>query len=110
VMIEVRAWMSVLGQSKGPLMRGVNKGGVIGHDPLGPWAVWDTVKLYAKQIGLGSLSAHDLRRTCAKLCRKNGGELEQIQFLLGHQSIQTTERYLGSSQELQRAVNDNLGI
>lgn len=25
--------------------------------------------------------AHDLRRTCAKLCRKSGGDLEQIKFL-----------------------------
>jgi integrase len=54
--------------------------------------------------------AHDLRRTCAKLCRKNGGDLEQIKFLLGHSSIQTTERYLGSDQEIAIAVNDNLGL
>ena len=33
------------------------------------------------------------RRTCAKLCHTNGGELEQIQFLLGHASVLTTERY-----------------
>jgi len=25
---------------------------------------------------------------CAKLCRESGGDLEQIQFLLGHASIQ----------------------
>jgi integrase len=50
------------------------------------------------------------RRTCAKLCRKNGGDLEQIKFLLGHASIQTTERYLGSEQEIAVAVNDNLGL
>jgi len=25
----------------------------------------------------------------------SGGELEQIQFLLGHVSVQTTERYIG---------------
>jgi integrase len=31
-----------------------------------------------------------LRRTCAKLCRNNGGDLEQIKFLLGHSSIPTT--------------------
>src|SRR5215471_19031432 len=37
-----------------------------------------------------------MRRTCAKLCRDSGKDLEQIQFLLGHASIQTTERYLGA--------------
>ena len=31
----------------------------------------------------GRLAPHDLRRTCARLCHSAGGELEQIQFLLG---------------------------
>jgi hypothetical protein len=30
--------------------------------------------------------------------------------LLGHSSIKTTERYLGSDQEIAIAVNDNLGL
>jgi site-specific recombinase XerD len=34
-------------------------------------------------------------RTCARPCHQAGGELEQIQFLLGHMSVQTTERYPG---------------
>jgi hypothetical protein len=31
-----------------------------------------------------NLAPHDLRRTCARLCQASGGELEQIQFLLGY--------------------------
>jgi hypothetical protein len=40
----------------------------------------------------------------------SGGELEQIQFLLGHVSVQTTERYIGCKQRLKVAANDRLGI
>jgi integrase len=68
------------------------------------------VEQSAKQIGIEHFGAHYLRRTCAKLCHKNGGDLEQIKFLLGHASIQTPERYLGSEQEIVIAVNDNLGL
>ena len=48
------------------------------------------------------LAPHDLRRTYARLCHLAGGELEQILFLLGHASVQTTERYLGCKQRLVR--------
>jgi hypothetical protein len=49
-------------------------------------------------------------RPGTRLCHLAGGELEQIHFLLGHVSIQTTERYLGSKQKLRFAVNDKLGL
>jgi integrase len=68
--------------------------------------VWCAVKRYAKQIGIDHLAPHDLRRTCARLCHSSGGELEQIQFLLGHASVQTTERYIGCRQKFKDAVND----
>ena len=45
-----------------------------------------------------------------RLYRDAGGELGQIHFLLGHVSVQTTERYLGCKQRLQNAVNDRIGI
>jgi integrase len=50
------------------------------------------------------------RRSCARLCHSAGGELEQIQFLLGHVSVQTTEKYLGCKQRFREAVNDEIGI
>ena len=68
------------------------------------------VKAAAKRGGLQNLAPHDLRRTCARLCHLAGGELEQIQFLLGHVSVQTTERYLGCKQKLRLAVNDLIGL
>jgi site-specific recombinase XerD len=72
--------------------------------------VWHVVKQYARMAGILKLAPHDLRRSCARLCHSAGGELEQIQFLLGLVSVQTTEKYLGCKQRLREAVNDRIGI
>ena len=72
--------------------------------------VWYAVKSCAKRAGIDKLAPHDLRRSCARMCHVAGGELEQIQFLLGHASVQTTERYLGCKQRLSQAVNDRIGL
>jgi integrase len=106
----IEVWMTAANIDKGRLLRPLSKSGKIVGDELGDWAIWSVVEQSSKQIGIEHFGAHDLRRTCAKLCRKNGGDLEQIKFLLGHSSIQTTERYLGSEQEIVIAVNDNLGL
>jgi hypothetical protein len=71
--------------------------------------VWYVIRNCAQRMDLDHLAPHDLRRTCAKLCHVNGGELEQIQFLLGHASVLTTERYLGCKQNLEEPVNDRFG-
>jgi integrase len=106
----VNAWTTAAGIEKGKLLRPVLKAGKVVGESLSDWAVWSVVEQSAREIGIERFGAHDLRRTCAKLCRKNGGDLEQIKFLLGQSSIQTTERYLGSEQEIAVAVNDNLGL
>jgi site-specific recombinase XerD len=72
--------------------------------------VWHIMKNYAAKLGLTKVAPHDLRRSCARFCHAAGGELEQIQFLLGHVSVQTTERYLGCKQRFREAVNDRIGI
>jgi site-specific recombinase XerD len=72
--------------------------------------VWQLLQPYATAAGLAGIAPHDLRRSCAKMCRAAGGELEQIQLLLGHSSVQTTERYLGTKQDLAHAPNDAIKL
>ena len=103
-------WMIAGNIQSGPLFRPVNKGGAVGSDGLTENAIWWIVREYASELDFGQLAPHDLRRTCARLCRASGGALEQIQLLLGHQSIQTTMNYLGIQQNLVEAVNDRLGL
>lgn len=103
-------WLEAAKIGEGLLLRAIHKGGRVHGSGLSGWAAQSVVEAAAGELGLDIFGAHDLRRTCAKLCRNRGGDLEQIKYLLGHSSIQTTERCLGSSQELERAVNDDLGL
>ncbi len=57
-------------------------------------ALTDIVTGRGELLGL-HLAPHDLRRTFAQNRRKAGGDLEQIRVLLGHESLETTRRYLG---------------
>src|SRR6202050_3456254 len=86
------------------------KTGTAWGDGVSEKVVWQVVKQYAAKLGHNKRAPHDFRRSCARLCRLAGGELEQIQFLLGHVSVQTTERYLGRKQRIREAVNDRIGI
>ena len=105
------AWLAESGIKEGPLFRTLRKNGVLREKkPISEDLVYTLVRRSGAAIGHPELRPHDLRRTCAKLCRKAGGDLEQIQLLLGHASIQTTERYLGTKQDLVQAVNDRVKI
>ena len=103
-------WLTTAGITSGRLFRRVNKAGRIWGEAVTEKVVWHVVRRFASKAGIQKLAPHDLRRTCARLCYSAGGELEQIQFLLGHVSIQTTERYLGCKQRIRSAVNDRIGI
>ena len=110
VKTAVDSWTTAAGIAHGPVFRAINKAGCIWGDGMSPKVLWDVVRSAAARAGIEKLAPHDLRRTFARLCHLAGGELDQIQFLLGHVSIQTTERYLGCKQRLRIAVNDRLGI
>jgi len=99
-------WIHAADLHTGKLFRCVCRAGKCWGDGVTERVVWHVVKLYAAKVGFARIAPHDLRRSCAKLCHSAGGELEQIQFLLGHVSVQTTERYLGCKQRIREAVND----
>ena len=110
VKATVDAWTAAAAITHGPVFRAINKAGRVWGDGMSPKVLWDVVRAAAARAAIDKLAPHDLRRTCARLCHLAGGELDQIRFLLGHVSIQTTERYLGCKQKLRIAVNDRLGI
>jgi integrase len=106
----IDAWTTAAGITEGTVFRAISKVGRVWGDGMTAKVLWDVVRAAAAAAGIAKLAPHDLRRTCARLCHLAGGELDQIQFLLGHVSVQTTERYLGCKQKLRCAVNDRLGI
>jgi site-specific recombinase XerD len=110
VKATIDLWISAAGISVGRVFRCVCRAGKRWGDGVTERVVWHVVKQYATKLGFTGLAPHDLRRSCAKLCHSAGGELEQIQFLLGHVSVQTTERYLGCKRRIRGAVNDHIDI
>jgi integrase len=110
VKTAIDEWTVAAGITNGVVFRAINRAGRVWGNGMSPKVLWDVVRAAAARANIDKLAPHDLRRTCARLCHLAGGELDQIQFLLGHVSIQTTERYLGCKQKLRCAVNDSLGI
>jgi site-specific recombinase XerD len=105
----VDRWLTAAKVVNGRIFRAVSRHGTSWGEGISENVIWYVVRNCAERIELDHLAPHDLRRTCAKLCHVNGGELEQIQFLLGHASVLTTERYLGCKQNLEEPVNDRFG-
>jgi integrase/recombinase XerD len=110
VKVAIDAWVVRAGVTEGYVFRPVNRGDRVAGQRLSEKVIWQMLQPYATAAGVPGIAPHDARRTCAKLCRAAGGELEQIQLLLGHASVQTTERYLGTKQDLVHAPNDGIRL
>ena len=110
VKAAIDEWKEACGITEAAIFRSINRTGRVCGNGMTAKMLWEVVRNAASKAGIARLAPHDLRRTCARLCHLAGGEMDQIEFLLGHVSIETTERYLGCKQKLQNAVNDRLGI
>jgi integrase len=86
-------------------------GRVIASDRGGPMTPLSIVIWFARAyeaLGLKGCSSHSGRRTfitrAARLVHKAGGSLRDVQLLAGHQSIQTTQRYIDGDSDAQRRL------
>jgi site-specific recombinase XerD len=103
-------WSKGSGVSDGLVFRAVNKGDRVVGGGITPQAIYNIIVGYAEELKKKGVAPHDLRRTFAKLAHKGGAAIDQIQLSLGHESIQTTEDYLGVEQDLTDAPCDHLGL
>lgn len=103
------SWLEASKIRSGVIFRALDREGTLLGRGLSAPMVLATVAGYGKNIGV-RVAPRDLRRTCARLCRQSGADLEQIQLLLGHASIQATGVYLSVTQDLTKAPNDALRL
>ncbi len=75
--------------------------------PLRREAIWELVKKYAKVAGVpASISPHSMRHSFATHMLAGGADLRQVQEMLGHASIATTQIYTHVDQTRLKQVHN----
>lgn len=66
-----------------------------------PGGLYRMLSRYSKKTGITPFNPHIWRHTAAVGMLEEGVPLMEIQYRLGHESVQTTEKYLGAAKILQ---------
>jgi integrase/recombinase XerD len=110
----IGAWLEASGREltpDTPIFVALRKGGHLdSHASMTADAIHRLVLKYGAAIERPEVRPHDLRRTMAKLARDGQAPLEQISVTLGHASLVTTQRYLGTALNLDDSATDRVGL
>lgn len=100
-------WLHEAGITSGPIFRRIFRSGKIGAS-MTAQTVWLVVQKYNPEDI--PLAPHDMRRTFAILAYEAGASLKSIQNALGHESVETTENYIGERADIHISPSDMLPI
>lgn len=106
---QVDRWAAASGRCEGWLFCSMGKGDKITQHQLTDAGIYSLVVEYGKLIGRPEIRPHDLRRSQGRLAREGGASLEQISLNYGHDSLETTQRYLGLELDFDNAAPDAVG-
>lgn len=96
-LVVVDAWLKAAGITRGPVFRGVRKGGRIQAEGLTTRAIQQVLARYPVVIEgeRCAVHPHDLRRTYAARQYAAGMDLNALRLNLGHADVKTTLGYIG---------------
>jgi integrase len=97
-------WAGVVG-GQGYILRSLGMNREPGES-MTPVAIFNTVHKRGAMIGKSDLAPHDLRRTYAQIGFEEGIPITQLATLLGHASVETTQRYLNLELDLEVTASD----
>ena len=108
VMARVDDWFDAAGIKAGPVFRRIYRSGKVGSNAMSAQTVWLVVQKYNPTDT--PIAPHDLRRTFAILAYEADAPLKAIQRSLGHESVNTTETYIGDRADMHASPSDSLTI
>lgn len=110
---RIETWITEARIVSGHLLRPINKADELEEaylPSMSASAIYKSCVRYTEDILGQPYKPHDLRRSFARLMRKHGAALDQIQQTLGHANTRTTQIYLGEYQDLTNAPCDAVDI
>lgn len=90
----LRPWLALRGEAAGPFLWALYRTGVLRAGvALTPSGLYQAVAMLAQRAGVRPFTPHDLRRSFGSHLLDRGVPIREVQELMRHASVTTTQRY-----------------